>query len=485
MRFERAKGFLRTFRFRVMAWLFIIIVAMMVLSTVLIQAIVRRSIYEDFDRQLSAEIEEIHLAIRDLSPDRVPTPPRFTEEFVALRNFLERRARGRAYLHWFIRLYDTRGEEIYQSDAEVPPPPPPQRQRERTFKENTTLRWAEAAYPDFDRAWLWIQVGRSRVALQEDIDLLNFTLTLRAVVLLILAPIGGYFVARQVTEALAQIIGTASRLEPENLSERLPIRGTGDELDQVSATINGMLDRIAEYLDKNREFVANAAHELRSPLTAIRSSVEVALNRPRSSEEYVNVLSELLEEVIALSTMVNRLLLLAEGDAGRLAPGTQRAHLERVVRETLEMFQPVAELHGVELKLTSETPAEIAADEANLRHVVRNLVDNAIKFSPAQSQVEVSLRTAGPWAILNIRDHGEGISPEDLPRLFRRFFRGDKARHRTKGRTGTGLGLSICQAIVTALHGEIRVDSVPGKGSTFIVELPLAAEPAHSGTKAE
>ena len=136
-------------------------------------------------------------------------------------------------------------------------------------------------------------------------------------------------------------------------------------------------------------------------------------------------------------------------------------------------YQPVAELNDVELRLVGEAPAEIAAEEANLRHVVRNLVDNAIKFSPPKSQVDVSLRIAGQWAILDVRDQGEGISPEDLPRLFGRFFRGDKARHRSTGRTGTGLGLSISRDLARLLGGELRVRSILGRGTTFTLALPI------------
>src|SRR6185295_14132008 len=176
-------------------------------------------------------------------------------------------------------------------------------------------------------------------ALTEDFDILDRTLLVRGFFVIALAPLGGYYLARQVLTPIANIIVTASRLQPQQLSERLPVRGTNDELDKVSKTINGMLDRIADYIDKNRAFVANAAHELRSPLAALRSSAEVALNRSRTPEEYANVLTEMIVEVGRLSSMVNRLLLLAESDAGFMIPSAnQVARLDKVIRESVDMF---------------------------------------------------------------------------------------------------------------------------------------------------
>src|SRR5262249_25090465 len=150
---------------------------------------------------------------------------------------------------------------------------------------------------------------------EEDISKLTQLMLIVGTILLIAAPLGGYWLAGRATQPLGEIIRTATNLHPSQLEERLPLRPTGDELDQLSATSNSLLDRIAAYLERNREFTANAAHDLRSPLAAIRSAVEVALNAPRSSQEYQDLLCDIVEQISDLSLLVNQLLLLAETDS--------------------------------------------------------------------------------------------------------------------------------------------------------------------------
>ena len=166
---------------------------------------------------------------------------------------------------------------------------------------------------------LWFRIGISKEAVLTSVAKLDRIMLFAGLGIIIATPLGAYILAGRATRPLAKIIATTARLNPENLHERLHIRGTNDELDQLSETINGMLDRIASYIDRHRDFIADAAHELRSPLTAIRSSVEVALNRPRNTEEYQSLLFDVMEECSGLANLVNRLLFLAEGDAGRLA----------------------------------------------------------------------------------------------------------------------------------------------------------------------
>jgi heavy metal sensor kinase len=306
----------------------------------------------------------------------------------------------------------------------------------------------------------------------------NIVLTV-GLTLLLIAPLGGYLLAGRATRPIARIIRVTNRLRPAQLDERLPISGSGDELDLLSQTINNFLDRIAVYLRQSREFTANAAHELRSPLTALQSSLEIALNADRSTEEYKEVLSVLLEECGQMRLLVKQLLLLAEKDAGRLRLHSQEFRLDQMIANSLEMFQAVAEAAGVELTAPRVEPVVIHGDGSRLWQAVNNLIDNAIKFTPAQGRVSIdcTLDDAQHECLLKVTDTGTGIDPHDLPHIFERFYQGDKARPRETSSRGLGLGLSICQAIINAHGGAIEVATVPGHGATFMVRLPDCSRP--------
>jgi signal transduction histidine kinase len=289
------------------------------------------------------------------------------------------------------------------------------------------------------------------------------------------------------------MIRTTARLHPGEVGERLPIRGTGDELDSLAHTINGLLDRIASYLQQKHDFLANAAHDLRTPLAAIRSSVEVALTSARTDEDYRELLGVVIEQCSALQTLVNQLLLLSESDADRLQIDETPVALDEVVSRVVEMFEGVAEDKGVELRVSELPPVAVPGNRHHLRQVISNLLDNAIKFTAARADgegcspgdkshrgcVEVGLEDDQNERVvrLKIRDNGIGIGPADLPYIFDRFYRADKARARDGVAGGTGLGLSICKAIVDAHGGQISVESHPGKGATFTVTLPLVTLP--------
>jgi len=316
-----------------------------------------------------------------------------------------------------------------------------------------------------------VRVGCSMQSLYEDFDILTRMMVLAGAAIVVLAPLGGYWLAGRATKPLARIIQTTARLRPTNLAERLPLRGTGDELDRLSRTINGMLDRIGAYVEENHDYLANAAHELRSPLTAIGSAVEVALNSERSPQEYQEMLEEIAEVCNSLGVVVNQLLLLGESESRRLVPAGKPVTLEMIVQKSVDMFQAAAENQQIELTLSQRDRATVEGDEGHLWQVVNNLIDNAVKFTPAGGKVDVSLRTDAPAgrAVLTVRDTGVGIAAADLPRVFDRFYRCDR-----QGERGTGLGLSICQALVRAHQGKIRAESAPGQGSCFTVTLPLA-----------
>ena len=218
---------------------------------------------------------------------------------------------------------------------------------------------------------------------------------------------------------------------------------------------------------------------MRSPLAAIRSAIEVALNEPRSTQQYQEVLESLLEETVSLTGLVSQLLLLAETEAEGPLVATKPIQLDDILRRSVEMFGPVAEDRGIQMSLTPSSPIWVTGNRHYLRQVMNNLLDNALKFTATGGKIQVAIERDKELrnATVRVSDTGAGIAPEDLPHIFERFFRSDRSRPRAGETRGTGLGLSICQAIVQLHGGTISAESQLGKGTTFIVSLPLLVGP--------
>jgi len=451
---------LKTLRVRLVAWNTLVVLLIVLPTLLLVREGVSRLVHHEIGRILDEDISEIKLAIKQ-----------FPTDLPRLYRGLERQARGHARHGWFVQFFDAGGTLLWKSEN-TPDDLPADLPTDQSFREDVdSYRLLQKALDEPGNPARFVRVGASLRLAEEDLGLLTRTLIVVAVLITLLAPLGGYWLSGRAIQPLAQIIQQTSNMKPGNIDERLPLRGSGDELDQLSLTINGLLDRIAAYLSQKRDYLANAAHELRSPLAAIRGLVEVALTSERSTPEYINLLNEVMEESTGLGVLVNQLLL-AEGDAGQLALNTQPIPLNQVVKKSMDMFEGVAESQGILLQAPELAAVKVAGDESHLRQLINNLLDNAIKFTPSGGQVTVDLSRQDGQARLRVADTGSGIPPDELPRIFERFYRGDKSRQHAGDRRGTGLGLAICQAIVAGHHGTIRVESDPGKGSTFTVDLP-------------
>jgi heavy metal sensor kinase len=323
---------------------------------------------------------------------------------------------------------------------------------------------------------LTVLIGSSLLPIQQDMSRIDGNALLICLGLVLVAPLCGYWLAGRATHPFADMIHATALLRPAKLSERLPVRGTNDELDQLAQQVNKLLDRIALYLETKRDFLANAAHELRTPLAAIRSTVEVALNEDRTPEEYQSVLEGLLDETANLANLVSQLLLLAETEADCLTVAAEFVDLNELVSQSIEMFAPVAEDRGIQLRATQCDSLIVEGSRLHLRQVIINLVENAIKFTPEGGLIAISTTRQEDHsrAVLRVTDTGSGISAEDLPHIFERFFRSDRSRPRQGETRGTGLGLSICESVVQMHGGTITATSQAGKGTEMTVMLPLA-----------
>jgi signal transduction histidine kinase len=325
---------------------------------------------------------------------------------------------------------------------------------------------------------LRIRVGSNLDFLAEDLARIQSLFLASGFAVAVVSPLVGWFLAARAMGPVSAMLGTARGLDATSLDKRLPVRGIGDELDRLAVTINQMLDRLAAYTSSQRDFVANAAHELRSPLAAVRALLEVTLHKDRPVEEYRELMQDLLEQVESLAGLVNSLLLLAEGDAGRLHRQGATARIDQVLERTVEMFTPVAEQKGVTLHLDSLPHLTVVGEPARLRQVLSNLLDNALKFTPPGGRIDCSLKPDSPlhpaWVELEVADTGPGVAEQSLEKVFDRFNRTDPAHLPMQPKIGSGLGLSICRAIVKAVGGSIRMENRPGGGARLVVKLPCA-----------
>lgn len=462
----------RSLRLRLTAWNATVVLLSVVVAMLGVREGLRLTLLHEVDETLKDEAAEVARAVEDFYPN---LDQAYSE--------MDRKTVSHVDRDLFVQFLDPQGKVLWTS-------PKTPDLRGIMLPGGRVLRLFDVGHfrvvqRELNKPGLpayTVRVGSSLVPVSEDVARLTHLVVVAVLVVLCLAPLGGYWLAGRATRPLARIIATTARLRPSHMDERLPIRGTGDELDQLSATINRFLDLIADYLDRSREFVANAAHELRSPLAAIQSSVEVTLNTDRSTAEYQDLLEDIAAQCGALGGLVNQLLLLAETDAARFQIQRRTVAVDRLLEVSLDMFRGAAEERGIQL--TSDFPGNLMcqADGDRLRQVINNLIDNSLKFTPRGGSVHVTAGRdeARQQFVLRVKDTGSGIPPEDLPRVFERFYRGDKSRHRGHSAHGNGLGLSICQSIVAAHDGTITVNSRPGDGAEFVVRIPLGeAAPAH------
>ena len=291
---------------------------------------------------------------------------------------------------------------------------------------------------------------------------------------LLLASLGGYFLARKSLAPVAEMASQAWHMGASSLSGRLAVANPRDELGQLALSFNQLLARIEASFEQQRRFVADASHELRTPVAILRGEVEVTLARPdRSPEEYRETLATLRDESRRLARIIEDLFTLTRADAGQYPLSLRDAYLDELAAEVLHRARSLALAKNITLSSSIEPDLPIHADEVLLERMLLNLLDNAIKYSPLGSNVELVCRRESGNYVIKVSDNGPGI-PEDLqPRIFERFFRADKARSRSDGNSvGAGLGLAISRWIAEAHHGRLELTRCDSSGSTFSFLLP-------------
>ncbi|MBI5561585.1 MAG: HAMP domain-containing protein [Deltaproteobacteria bacterium] len=318
-----------------------------------------------------------------------------------------------------------------------------------------------------------VQVGSSLEGLDDIFHSLAYIFLLGIAASVVIASVMGWFLARQALKPVRELAGLARKISAENLNERLNIAVPNDELGALASTINEMIGRLEASFKQIRQFTGDASHELKTPLTILKGEMEMAI-RSRDDVEYMReVIASSLEEIDRMSYIVRNLLDLARMDAGGGAVSMDRVSLDHLLSERFEHFRKFALDSRVDMVIIKNMAVMVTGDGLRLGQLLYNLIDNAIKYTPGGGRVELSVEPDGAFARVTVRDTGIGISKEDLPYIFDRFYRVDKARSSGREVGGAGLGLSICKEIVDAHKGTIEAASEPGKGTAFTVRLPV------------
>jgi len=323
-------------------------------------------------------------------------------------------------------------------------------------------------------------IGAETGDVLETLSLFRAYLLMFAPALFLLAALGGYWLSRKALSPVDAIVSSAREISGSNLNARLQNLETGDELQRLSDTLNEMLARIEAAFLRITEFTADASHELRTPVSLIRTEAELALRRSRGEAEYKESLRHILLEAERTSSLIEQLLSLARADSGRETLHMESVNLSQVLHAVAESWQQLAAIRNVQFSSTIVDEAVVTGDAGVLRRLADILLDNAFKYTPSTGSVHLSLEKKAENAVIAVQDTGVGIPEEEHQKIFERFYRIDKARGRAHG--GAGLGLAIAQWIVGQHRGTIAVESRAGAGAgaTFRVEIPLLPVPVQN-----
>ena len=330
-------------------------------------------------------------------------------------------------------------------------------------------------YParDEDGELFYVVVGQSLKDVERAQKQLLLLLAIANPIALLLASVGGLWLANKALRPVDRLTRAAERIGRGNLSERVEVPRSHDEIGRLAETFNQMIGRLERAFERERQFTADASHELKTPLAVLRGDIEVTLRRERTPEEYKRVLQSSLEEIARLTKLTEDLLTLARSDANEAVLELEDVELDRLASEARAYIAPLANSAGVSLSYhPPDSPVVVEGDHKRLKQLLVNLLDNAIKYTSDGGTAKLSLAVENSSAVIEVADTGRGIPASALPHIFDRFYRQTDPRDTRV--TGFGLGLAISKWIVDAHGGSIEAQSTAGAGTSFIIRLPLA-----------
>lgn len=454
-------------RWRLTLWFAAAMAALLVGRSFWIYFMMERRLATIADAELDAKLDALEDLIRKAS------------DSTELQIVLERYADNQRELK--IDVLDSGRNVLFQSRAMVPsdtrkvqsaPSDTDQRRHETNVSDEGDQRRRVTSVVSGSLGEVTVGISRSMRAEQNEVW--DFAMTLLTTLpLIVLAAFGvGYLVSSRALTPVDKMISTANDITAKRLDQRINVPDTGDELSRLARTLNEMIDRLNKSFDEMRRFTADAAHDLRTPVTALRTEVEVSLMADRTVEDYRNSMQTVLEEAVNLSRLTEQLLDLSREDHG-MNPSTQEnVRLDVILQSVLEDLYTVAQQKKIAIDTHELRPWTVAGDQVRLRRVLMNLLNNAIQYTPVGGRIWIEGAFSPDMTTVVIADNGPGVPADDLPYIFDRFRRVDQARNRQSG--GTGLGLAICKSIVESHGGKIRMESTVGQGTRVIVTLPTS-----------
>ncbi len=465
--------FFKSIRFSLTLWYSLTLAIILVLFSSFFYLSIRKQFYQGVDRELFTIAEA--LASPTMEPFRDSAPSVFDQ---VLEDFIGPKVAGK-----FVRLYDSNGAVTASSKNLQDIKSPLGRAALREARLGKVGHWTERlpgltqvrtiTFPVLTDGKLTriVRVSSSLGEISDTLHNLLVVLGISIPLAILLFGYGGWFLAGVALRPVDLITRSAKKITAENLSHRLEVVNPRDEIGQLAATFNDTLARLENSFKRTRQFSVDVSHELRTPLTILRGETELGLKLAKEPDEFRELLQSNLDEIKKMSKIMEDLLFLSKAEEGGLYLDLQDVELHDFFQELIQQATPLARECEVSLVFAGAAPVHVRGDRVRLRQIFLNLLENGVMYNRPGGEVRLVLASDNGEARVSVIDTGVGIPDEDLPFIFDRFYRVDKARNRASG--GSGLGLSLAKSFVAAHGGKIEVASTFGKGSEFTVYLPL------------
>ena len=469
----------KSIRSRLTAWYILLLGIILILFSVFLNYFLSKRLYESVDNSLTVSATVVATsAVMKFNRSPLPGLDQFFEQFMGAGN-----------LNKFYRIYDGSGNVGSRSNNIDASKFPLSQEAYADALSGTNsyetflvdgkhpIRVITMPILREKKLVNLVQVGTSLEAVKETLRNLRIFLFTAVPSVLVFATLFARFLARRALKPISKIIKTARDIgQGQELSQRIPVFKVQDELGQLALTFNEMMDRLENSFAQMRQFSSDASHELRTPLTVLQGQNELVLSKLRDPKEYQEVIISNLEEIKYMSKVLEDLFVLSRSDENQVLLNYKRMDLRDLVEEVCRHAEILAEEKDISIVIAFLEQVKINGDEVRLRQMVWNILHNGIKYTQPGGELKVSLLEESGFALLSIQDTGIGIPEKDLPFIFDRFYRVDKARSKDEG--GSGLGLSICRHIAEAHKGKIKVESKPGLGTRFKIHIPSTGREA-------